>query len=192
MYRVPKGIIIENQDKSKLIIRADKRELVFADYFEILFVFFGLYILIFGLFAKNITIYINDYYTFAVIFAGVLIIVLINILLTFKEKTIITITENFIEIIKKTIIFSETRILDKKLINSIDYKVINYTTNDNSLTYGFNISLTFRIICSLGYFKIPRILYQGENVIIFQNYNKEIKMWIIDFLNEMIKNKLNI
>ena len=171
---IPKGIKIDDSNKHRITIQTEKRALVFGDYFGLFFVFVGFFLLMLGYFTENF----NDNKSIVLIILGMLIIILISIILTFYEYTTIIITENSLEIFKRTIIFSQKKTLERDFIEKIDWKVIT--------TPKANLILNFRLFFGFANFKLPRVVYKNEEIFIFQNYNKEIRMWIIYYLSDLI------
>jgi hypothetical protein len=176
MDNIPRGIEIEKMDNSSLTIRTLKRELVFSDYFGVFFVMWGFTLIAFALIQEGVS---NSLIFVSSAISIMLLLLLTSLILTFKEYYIITITDKSIEIFKKQGIFSNKQILDKIAVEKVDFKEIK--------SQDVNLILNFRLLCNLGFYKIPRIVCNGQETLIFQNYKKNIRVWIVDYLNEMTK-----
>ena len=173
---VPIGIEIEKISDVKTIIKTNKKELVFSDYFGIFFVCFGFCLWVFSLTVQEFT---ESYKLFSIVFLVLWGCLLANLLISFKEQQIITITNEFIEIKRKQFIFSSNEMLDRKLIEKIDLKKFSFPT------FSFpSILLMFKYSCNLGFYEVPRIVYRGNDIYLLANFNKSIRHWIIDYLKE--------
>ena len=175
---IPRGIEIDKDTESNMIIKTQKRGLVFSDYLGLFFIIWGFGLTIFGLIHEGF----SDFFVFFSIAMSIaLLLILTSLILSFKEYYVITITDKSIEIFKKQIVFSNKLIIDKTTIAKIDLKEIK--------SPDINMILNFRLLCNFGFYKIPRIISNNQETLIFQNYNKEIRVWIVDYLNDLIKNK---
>ena len=171
---VPKGLKIETIGDTKTVITTDKKELVFSDYFGIFFVCFGFCFWVFGLTVEGFT---EFYKAFSIVFLRLLGFLFISLVASFKEQQIITISGQFIEIIRKKSFFSSKELLDRKLIEKIDLKELSFPT----LTMP-SIVIMLRLCCNFGFYEVPRIVYRGKDVYILADFNKSIRRWIIEYL----------
>jgi len=172
----PKGIRIEKTGDDKAIIKIEKKDLIFSDYFGIFFVCYGFCMWVFLLINQGF----NEFnQLFSIVFLGMMGMLLLSFMISFKEQQIITITDEHIEINKKRFIFSSKELLNRKLIEKIDIKKLSV-----SMLSMPGIVVMFKFCCNLGYYEIPWIVYNGYDVYLLTHYNKNVRKWIVDYLND--------
>lgn len=174
----PKGLKIEKTNDKKIIISTDKKELVLSDYFGIFFCCFGFAGWIFGLIETGFT---DFYKMFSIIFLGLVGYLFMGLIFSFNEFQTITITNESIEIFKKRLIFSTKTVLDRKSIEKVDLKELKFIFSTVP-----SVVIMIKYACNLGYYTIPRIVYRGEDIYILEHYKKDLRVWIINYLNEVL------
>lgn len=173
----PKGIRIEKTGDAKTIIKIEKKDLIFSDYLGICFICFGFCMWAFLLINQGF----NEFnQLFSIVFLGMMGMILLSFLISFKEQQIIIISDEHIEINKNRFIFSSKELLNRKLIEKIDIKKLSFSTLSM-----LGIVVMFKFCCNLGYYEIPRIVHNGHDIYILTHYNKNIRKWIIDYLNDL-------
>jgi hypothetical protein len=174
----PKGIRIEKTKDDSIIIRTDKRELVFSDYFALFFVFYGFTVLAFALIKTGFSQIPSLFYIAASLMLGAFFF---SILISIKEVYLITITDTTIEIVNQIWKFKKRTIIDRNKISKIDFRRLNFYSN-----FGLSLLLMIKKSLSYGPYEIPRIIYGSESIYVLKNYKKEIRIWIANYLKVLI------
>jgi hypothetical protein len=175
---IPKGLKIEKNGNNKTIIIANKKELVFSDYFVVLFCSMFFFAWIYGIIEIGFTYF---FIVWSLIFFAFIGYLFQSLFFSIFEKHIITITAEFIEIEKRRPLFSTKRKFDRKFIAKIDFKELRFTD-----LFMLNILIMLKYYCYFGYYKLPRILFNGEDIYILEHYRKNIRLWIVNYLNDII------
>jgi hypothetical protein len=175
----PRGIIVDRINDSTIVIKTTKRNLVFSDYVGLFIACWGLVMWLFGV----ITDSFNGFsIPFSVIFFGLISILLYSLLNSFNEIQTITVTNDSIEINKKHLILTSREKLDTNLINRIDFKDLRFPSVSIP-----NFVVFIKFVCNFGFYKVPRIVYNNCSFYFFEHYDRSSRMWIVDYLNELIK-----
>jgi hypothetical protein len=176
---IPNRVEIEHNNHNTVIIFKG-RDLVYTDYLLILITGFLLAFIVFVLLTNELEgIYVLGTFLCLVGY------MLLRMVLSIFEKHIITINDSTVEIIEKGLLFTDRKIMDIKYIEKVYLKEVKARKMVNS-----NILLKFKIsvVNQLGFFKMPTIQYNGNDIYFIKYHNAIIKSWIIDYLNLRINN----
>ena len=175
----PRGIIIDKSDDSVIVIKTEKRELFFSDYFSVLFCLYGFGLLFFGIIKFGFSVIPVYFFIFVLL---MLAYYLFSIMISFKEVYIISISDESIEITNKFWTITRKTVLERAKIKKIDFEKLKMSPFSP-----MSPLLQTKKMFSSGPYEIPRITYGSEEVYLLKHYNKTIRTWIVYYLNKIDK-----
>lgn len=180
MEKIPKGITVDVFD-DKIVITTLKKDPEYTDYvvllIHLLWISMLIIIAVFMLRTGGF-LFIPYILLAATPFLGN------NILNSFSEIQIITITKSTVYISKKRKLFlSYTEKLDRKNIKCV---CLDEIKSFKSHKYSFTVSLMS--FFTFGSYRVPVISYKSDIITFLEHYNKQIRYWVVGFMNEHLVN----